>query len=354
MNPSVHVIILGGTGFSAGELLRLLTQHPDARVVSVCSSSARGRRVSDVHTHLRGFCDQPFDALPELESLCGAPHGVLISALPAGESGAALSALLRQHAATPGGAALRVIDLSGDFRLNDVALHQRFYPETPPLDELRRRFVYGLPELNREAIRAAHLVSNPGCLASTAVLALAPLMKLRPRGPVAIDARTGSSGAGRQLKESTHHPTRHADFRAYRPLTHQHEPEIRQALGDVDGERLATSFVAHSLDVARGIFVTAHAELPEPIETASLRAHYESFYAGRAFVRFRDESPTLQDVVGSNFCDLAVAARGRQVVVMAALDNLVKGAAGSAIQNLNLMCGLPETCGLWQPALRPL
>ncbi len=354
MSTEIRVAILGGTGYIAGELLRLLAQHRHVRVTSVCSGSARGRGLADVHSHLRGFYPQSFDAEPNLESLCDRPRGVLVSALPSGESAAAIAALLTAAEKSAGTTALRVIDLSGDFRLSDVETHQRCYPETPALTELRRRFVYGMPELTRDALRGARLVSNPGCLATAAILALAPLTSRGLKGLVAIDARTGSSGAGRQLKDSTHHPTRHADFRAYRPLAHQHEPEIRQALGDPLGERLATSFVAHSLPVARGIFVTAHALLSEPIESAALRAHYQAFFAKSPFVRLRDETPTLQDVVGSNFCDLALAARGRQVVVMAALDNLVKGAAGTAIQNLNLMFGLPETTGLWQPSLRPV
>jgi N-acetyl-gamma-glutamyl-phosphate reductase len=275
---------------------------------------------------------------------------VVFSALPHGASGRAIEELLRQDAR----GRLKIIDLSGDLRLASVAEHRRHYPESAELTELRSRFVYGLPEILGMDIQAARWVANPGCLATAAILAGAPLMTAEFRGSVVIDAMTGSSGAGRALKETTHHPTRHADFRAYKALAHQHEPEILQAWGDPHGERLQTAFVAHSLPTARGIFVTLHATLPEPAAPAALLQRYRSFYEGCPFVRVIDGSPALQDVVGSNFCDVSVTSRGPQVVAMAALDNLVKGMAGTAVHNLNLMCGLPQTTGLWSPALRPI
>ena len=209
-------------------------------------------------------------------------------------------------------------------------------------------------ELNREAIRAAGCVANPGCLATAAILAAAPLADAQFGGPLAIDAKTGSSGAGREPKDTTHHPTRHADFRAYKPLAHQHEPEILQALGDPLGQRIELSFVPQSMAVLRGVFATVHATLAEPTDTGALWQRYETFYAGSPFIRVVVGSPTLEDVVGSNFCDIGVAVRGRQVVVMSALDNLIKGMAGAAIEKMNLMCGLPETTGLWTPSLRPV
>ena len=161
--------------------------------------------------------------------------------------------------------------------------------------------------------------------------------------------RRGRPGPAANRKNTTHHPTRHADFRAYKPLAHQHEPEILQALGDPMGQRIELSFVPQSMAVSRGIFATVHATLPEPTDADTLARRYEQFYAGSPFVRVTVGSPALEDVVGSNFCDIGVAVRGRQVVVMSAIDNLVKGMAGTAIQNMNLMCGLAETTGLWTP-----
>lgn len=354
MSRPVHVAILGATGYGTGELLRLFTQHPAVEVVSITSTSRVGAEVADIHPHLRGFYDLRLTAAVDYSRLLAGEHAVVISALPHGTSAPTIAALLGELEQHPRGRAAHVIDLSGDFRLTDAALHARHYPESPLLSEVRPAFLYGQPELWPERIRSARYVANPGCLATAAILAVAPLAGTDFTGSLAIDAKTGSSGSGRQLKDTTHHPTRHADFRAYKPLTHQHEPEILQALGDPHGQRVQLSFVAQSLDVARGIFVTAHVTLPEPTDVASLRRQYEAFYADRPFVRVVDESPTLQNVVGSNFCDIALACRGRQVIAMAALDNLVKGMAGTAVQNLNLMCGLPETTGLWAPSLRPV
>lgn len=353
MRP-IHVAILGAGGYGAGELLRLLTQHPAVEVVSLVSRSQAGRPLRSVHPHLDGFFDLPMGDAVDWERLLEAQHAVVFSALPHGTSGVEADRVLAEserRGAEPG---LRVIDLSGDLRLSDIHVHQQHYPESPPLLERRREFVYGLPELFRDRIRTARGVANPGCLASASILAAAPLATREFRGSMALDVKTGSSGSGRQLKAATHHPTRHANLVAYKPLAHQHEPEILQALGDSDGKRIQTSFVAQSVDAARGVFVTLHLTLPEPTDTAAVRARYADFYEQCPFVRVVEGSPELQNVVGSNFCDIGVACRGRQVVVMAALDNLVKGMAGTAIQNMNLMCGLPETTGLWAPSLRPV
>lgn len=354
MPGEVHVAILGGTGYGAGEMLRLLTQHAGVRVAGVTTTSQVGERVDRVHPHLRGFYDLRLEAKVPWARLLDAPQAVLVSGLPSGASGAAIESALTVAAEYGAAERLRVIDLSGDLRLRDLRRHREHYPETPSLEALRGQAVYGLAELNREAIAGARVVANPGCLATAAILAAAPLIRLGASGVLAVDTKTGSSGSGRQLKETTHHPTRHADFRAYKALAHQHEPEIAQALSDEAGDRVQLSFVAQSMDAARGIFATVHATLPAETDAARLRAEYERYYADRPFVRVVSGSPALQDVVGSNFCDVGVAARGRQVIVMAALDNLVKGMAGAAIQNMNLMCGLPETAGLWSPSLRPV
>lgn len=354
MTAAVHVGILGGSGYGAGELLRLLTQHPRATVVSVTSASSSGEPVERVHPHLRGFYALRMTKSLDLERLLAVDRAVVFSALPHGSSGSAITDLLAELRRREADRRVRIVDLSGDFRLRDIRTHERYYPESPALPELRARFVYGLPERQRDDIRSATLVANPGCLASAAILAAAPLLADGFAGPVAVDAKTGSSGSGRALKETTHHPTRHADFRAYKPLAHQHEPEILQAWGDPPGDRIRISFVAQSMDAARGIYVTVHLTLPREGDTAALLRRYAEFYEECPFVRVGEESPALQNVVGSNFCDVSVACRGRQVVAMAALDNLVKGMAGTAIQNMNLMCGLAEETGLWVPGMRPV
>lgn len=356
MTPAIHVGILGATGYGAGELLRLFTQHPYVRVVSVVSSSAVGEPVGKVHPHLRGFYDLRLTEALDWDALLSGERAAVFSALPHGASSRAVAAAMTEIGRR-GAAASRavIIDLSGDLRLKDVKIHAAHYPEVAPVPELREQFEYGLPELLRERIRNTRWVSNPGCLASAAILAGLPLAAENAlEGAVVVDAKTGSSGSGRQLKDTTHHPTRHADFRAYKPLAHQHEPEILQLWGDPRGERIRLSFVPQSMDTTRGIFVTLHATLPREVPAVMLAERYRHFYRESPFVRIVDDSPTLQDVVGSNFCDIAVTVRGRQVIAMAALDNLVKGMSGAAIQNMNLMCGLPETTGLWFPSVRPV
>jgi len=354
MSSPVRVAILGGSGYGAGELLRLLVHHPHAEVVTVTTKSHAGSTIAELHPHLRGFYALTLADRIDLARLLDAEHAVVFSALPHGISGAALDALMTEAAGRRNTEALRIIDLSGDLRLKDRETHARHYPRTPWLGERRSAFAYGLPEVNRAEIQAARCVANPGCLAAAAILAVAPLVDDAFAGTLAIDAKTGSSGSGREPCDTTHHPTRHANFRAYKPLAHQHEPEIVQALGDPLGHRLHTSFVAQSMDTTRGIYVTVHAELPAAAETAEIRRRYEEFYASAPFVRVVPDPPELQNVIGSNFCDVSVAVRRRQIVAMAALDNLVKGMSGTAVQNMNLMCGLPETTGLWSPALRPL
>ena len=354
MTRAMRVAVMGGSGFGAGELLRLLAAHPDASVVSITTTSQVGAEVGDVHPHLRGFYDLRLSNCVDLGQLLDGEQAVVFSTLPHGASAVAIDRLLADVQHRHGVERLRVIDLSGDLRLKAPTVHRRVYPETPVLDEWRTAFVYGLPEIAREQIRAARCTANPGCFAAASILAAAPLIGEAYRGCVVFDAKTGSSGSGRRLTESTHHPTRHANFRAYKPLAHRHESEILQALGDPLGERLRTSFVAQSMDTARGIYVTAHLELAEAADTAAVRRRYRDFYADAPFVRVVEETPELQNVVGSNFCDVGVCCRGRQVIAMAALDNLIKGMAGTAIQNMNLMCGLPETAGLWVPSLRPV
>ncbi|MCA9244048.1 MAG: N-acetyl-gamma-glutamyl-phosphate reductase [Phycisphaerales bacterium] len=350
----IRAAILGATGYGAGELLRLLVAHPLVDVVGASSTSLRAAPIAVAHPHLAGFYDDlTIEDAIDWAKLRNAKEAVLFSALPHDASPAAIEQAL--VSAEKAGVRPRVIDLSGALRLRDATIHARHYPETPFADDLRGGFTYGMPEIDRAAVRSARHITNPGCLATASILAVAPLaFACRYSGEIAVDARTGSSGSGKGLKDATHHPTRHADFRAYKPMAHQHEPEILQALGDANGERIALSFVPHSLPVSRGIFVTAHATLPDEMTTTALREAYRRYYAESPFIRLRDDSPTLQDVVGSNFCDIAVFARARQVVAMSTIDNLVKGMAGAAIQNMNLMCGHDERLGLWTPALRPV
>ena len=347
----VGAIVLGATGFGAGELLRLCVGHPDIEIVQLVSSSQAGQPVDRVHPHLEGFYNLELSPKAQLELLGPFEHKFIISALPHAASAEAISALVGSSASAGSAADLRIVDLSGDFRIKDHKLHHEYYPDSAILPELRSEFVYGLPELNRDEIKQARLISNPGCLATATILALAPLTAGDLIRRASVTASTGSSGAGRSLKESVHHAVRHSNLFAYKALTHQHQPEILQALGS---KLESLAFVAQSAPFSRGISVVASAQLTSSIDATQLQQKYIKFYQTKPFVRLRASAPEVQNVVGSNFCDISVQVRANEVVVLAVLDNLVKGMAGQAIQNINLAAGINETTALWTPALRPI
>jgi N-acetyl-gamma-glutamyl-phosphate reductase common form len=247
-----------------------------------------------------------------------------------------------------------VIDLSGDFRLRDAASFALHYGREHSAMDAQSQFVYGLTETNREVIRTARRVANPGCFATATLLGLAPLVANNIlTGRVIVDAKTGSSGSGARPAPNTHHPQRSNSFYAYKPFTHQHVPEIEQEL-DVIGEwNNELVFMTHSLPVARGIFTSIYTETKEEIRAADARAMFAEFYRDSFFVRLVDGSPDINWVKNTNFCDIGFAARGRQMVVFTAIDNLVKGAAGQAVQNMNLMFGLDEKTGLMLTGSNP-
>jgi N-acetyl-gamma-glutamyl-phosphate reductase len=308
--------------------------------VLVTANEHAGKAVGEVHRNLYGLTDMRFEKAPEdFESL--SQLDCVFLALPHGQA-------LEVAPRLPMG--LKVVDLSGDFRLRDAAVFAEAYGREHTAVELQREFVYGLTELNREAIRKARLVSNPGCFATATLLGLAPLAASGAlKGRVVVDAKTGSSGSGAKPAANTHHPQRANSFYAYKPFTHQHVPEIEQTLGDVCGAWSSELvFMTHSLPVSRGIFASIYVELDEGREMSAeeLGGLYREFYGGSFFVRLVNGSPDINWVKLSNFCDIGFAARGRQVVIFSAIDNLVKGAAGQAVQNMNLMFGMDEKEGL--------
>jgi N-acetyl-gamma-glutamyl-phosphate/LysW-gamma-L-alpha-aminoadipyl-6-phosphate reductase len=349
MQKPFGVIIVGGTGYGAGELLRMLAPHPAIEVCGVVSRSHGGDPVASVHTHLAGIVGSHFDAAIDLSKLRDKRSRAVILAMPPGQASPTIQSLrslgLDDHT--------KVIDLSGDFRLRNETSHAEFYAEVPWEPELRQRFTYGLPELDRTAISATQFITNPGCLATGAILALAPLREMTDSGNVVIDAKTGTSGAGREPQASMHHPGRFSDFTAYKPLSHRHEPEIVQALGERFEQNFGIMFVPHLIPVSRGIFVSAYVSQRKNLSKETVEGAYREFYRDSPFIRFRSAPPRLVDVVGTNFCDIFIATRASQIVVMTALDNLGKGMAGQAIQNLNLALALPEETGLLVPALGP-
>ena len=239
--------------------------------------------------------------------------------------------------------AVKAIDLSGDFRLRDAAAFAQHYGREHTAMQSQAEFVYGLTETNREAIRNARFIANPGCFATATLLGLAPLAANGLiNGSVIVDAKTGSSGSGAKAAANTHHPQRINSFYAYKPFTHQHVPEIEQELGNIGDWTSELVFMTHSLPVSRGIFASMYVETKRELTENELQAIFGEFYRDSFFVRLVKGSPDINWVKTTNFCDLGFALRGRQLVVFSALDNLVKGAAGQAVQNMNLMFGLDE------------
>jgi N-acetyl-gamma-glutamyl-phosphate reductase len=340
----LKVGIFGGSGYGGAELLRILLFHPHVDVSVVTANEQAGKAVGAVHRNLLGLTNLSFTRAPEeLESL--ADLDFLFLALPHGQA---------MEIAPHLPAGVRAIDLSGDFRLSDLTEFEKHYGRGHSAPELQPEFVYGLTETNRAQIAAARFISNPGCFATATLLGLAPLVAASVlSGRVIVDAKTGSSGSGAKAAANTHHPQRMNSFYAYKPFTHQHVPEIEQSLRTVGDWTSELVFMTHSLPVARGIFASIYAETKEEMATDEVRGLFAEFYSEAFFVRLVEGSPDINWVKTTNFCDLGFATRGRQVVVFSALDNLVKGAAGQAVQNMNLMAGLDEKTGLILPGTNP-
>jgi N-acetyl-gamma-glutamyl-phosphate/LysW-gamma-L-alpha-aminoadipyl-6-phosphate reductase len=343
--------VIGGSGYGGAELVRRLLLHPDVELVRVASIDLVGEPLSAADPALEGRTELVFEALAPAEAardvdvvLLGLPHGVSATKVPE---------LVAR-------ADLKVVDMSGDFRLRDPAAYARYYGRVHPCPGLLPAFTYGLPELNREAIRGARLVAAPGCFATTIELALLPLARAGLlEGVVHVQGITGSSGSGAAPSAGTHHPVRAGNLRTYKPLEHQHVPEIEQTLVAAGARDLALRFVPVSAPLGRGILATAFVELPEALTQERLDALYRDAYAGEPFVRVpRRRLPEVAAVSGSNFAEVGVVAGParaghRTVTLLSATDNLVKGGAGQAIQDMNLMLGLDEMASLADPGPWP-
>jgi len=340
----IKIAIFGGSGYGGSELLSILLLHPNAEIRFVTANEHAGKAVDEVHRNLLGVTDLRFVEAPEdLASLVDLD--CVFFALPHGQA---------MEIAPKVPASVKVIDLSGDFRLHDAAVFAQHYGREQTAMDAQAEFVYGLTETNRDVIKTARRVANPGCFATATLLGLAPLVAnnlLSCR--VIVDAKTGSSGSGAKPAANTHHPQRSNSFYAYKPFTHQHAPEIEQELKSIGDWTNELVFMTHSLPVSRGIFASIYTEIKQEIRAADARAMFADFYCDSFFVRLVDGSPDINWVKTTNFCDIGFAARGRQLVVFTALDNLVKGAAGQAVQNMNLMFGLDEKTGLMLTGSNP-
>lgn len=343
-NKMIRIGVVGGTGYSGVELLRLLAGHPHCELVLITSRGEAGTPVASMFPNLRGRVDLAFSA-PSDAAL--KQCDIVFYATPNG--------VAMQQARMLFDAGVRLIDLAADFRLRDAATWERWYGSPHACPELLKEAVYGLPEMHRERIKTARILANPGCYPTAVQLGFLPLMR---NGQVDLahliaDAKSGVSGAGRKAEVHTLYSEASDNFKAYGVGGHRHHPEIVQGLQDLAGRAVSLTFVPHLTPMIRGIHATLYARLNDD---ADLQALYENAYAAEPFVDVLppDSHPDTRSVRGSNFCRIAVhRLEGDTAVILSVIDNLTKGAAGQAIQNMNLMCGLPETTGLEQIALIP-
>ncbi|HWL11170.1 MAG TPA: N-acetyl-gamma-glutamyl-phosphate reductase [Planctomicrobium sp.] len=333
----IRVAIQGGTGYTALELMRLLLRHPGVELTVVTSRSETGP-VSRIHPCLAGrvaldFTNPTPEEMAEQADVCFCclPHRASMDAIPS---------LLS--------AGLKVIDLSADYRLQDPTVYEKWYGHVHTDPTRLSSTVYGLPELYGSRIPGQQLIANPGCYTSTSILALAPLLTARliqPTG-ILIDAKSGVSGAGRSLKVDTLYAECNESLAAYAVGTHRHTPEIEQVLSDISGQSVDVIFTPHLTPMDRGIFATVYATPTRPVSREKLLDAMRKYYEGKPFVQVVDHLPKTKDVSGTNFCHLTAHVVKDRVIVLAVLDNLIKGASGVAVQNLNLMFDFDETTAL--------
>jgi N-acetyl-gamma-glutamyl-phosphate reductase len=345
----LKIAIVGSSGYTGGELFRILLHHPLAMVTAVTSEKSAGKPIADIFPHLAGLTDlicEPLDP----ESIAKRADFVFL-ALP---HVTAQEAAFRFHKLGK-----KIVDLSADYRLADAVLYEKWYEHCHQYPDLLRHAVYGLPELHREKIKQASLIANPGCYPTSAILGLAPLLKqgIVDSQSIVIDSKSGVSGAGRSPSLAHHYPEVNEGLMAYKIGSHRHTPEIEQELSALAGRPVIVSFTPHLIPMNRGILTTIYASFSRDTNALRLHALYEEFYKQEPFVRLLPPGrfPNVRNVRGSNFCDIGVYADPRtgRAVIVTAIDNLVKGAAGQAIQNMNLMVGFSETDGLKFAGLFP-
>ncbi len=337
----INVGIIGASGYTGGELLRLLINHPNVRLSSITSRTYKGKPVYHVFPGLRDVIDIEFEDIDPVAisercdvAFTAVPHGVTFKIAP----------IMRQKG-------VKLIDLGADYRLKDVEDYSKWYKlEHEDIDGLNSA-VYGLPEIFRDSIKDAQLVANPGCYPTSIILGAAPLLKARciDLNNIIIDSKSGVSGAGRALKLTSHFSEVYSSFKAYGVAGHRHLPEIEQALSKISGEKIKVTFTPHLVPMTRGILTTMYFSIKGNITQAEINSIYSSYYRDEYFVRVcTDNLPDTKGVCGSNFCDVAarIDERTGRLIVVSAIDNLVKGASGQAIQNMNIMFNYDEKMSL--------
>jgi N-acetyl-gamma-glutamyl-phosphate/LysW-gamma-L-alpha-aminoadipyl-6-phosphate reductase len=352
----VRVGVVGASGYAGGELLRILLKHGKVDLAFATSKRNAGEYLFRVHPNLRGmtemqFIDNDVSKMTDLADL-------VLTAMPHGQSIQMVSQLAS--------AGLKVVDLSADFRLKDPADYPLWYGFEHPDPELLSKFVYAVPELNKDAIAATSLAASPGCMAITSILALAPLFKQKEvtmdGDHIVVDAKIASSGSGGKPSLSTHYSERYGVVRPYKPAGHRHTGEIEQQLSWLGGKKVTVSMSAHAINMVRGILCTCHVFYEGDVQNSAVWKMYRGLYTGKPFIRMvKDKKgpfrlPDPKVVIGSNFCDVGfeIDERGHRIVAIGAIDNLVKGAAGNAVQVMNIMLGLDEKQGIYDAPLHPV
>nr|WP_207196283.1 N-acetyl-gamma-glutamyl-phosphate reductase [Peribacillus sp. TH14] len=344
----VNVSIVGATGYGGVELIRFLNNHPHLKIKSLHTSSRFGRSLYEENAHLMHMKDKLEEIDPEA---IAKKSDIVFLATPSGVSSQLISEFSDLN--------IKVIDLSGDLRLQTPGEYEHWYKKTAAPQHIIEKAVYGLAEWNAEEIRQSTIIANPGCYPTASLLGLAPLFTegWATATDVIIDAKSGVSGAGKSLSSDTHYSEMNENFKIYKVNQHQHIPEIEQQLGRWSSDLQPITFNTHLVPMTRGIMATMYIKVNRQTSTAELRDLYETVYEDHPFVRVQplDRFPSTKQVYGSNFCDIGVAydERTGKVTIVSVIDNLVKGAAGQAIQNANILMGLEETAGLWSSPLYP-
>lgn len=345
----IKVSILGATGYTGQELVRMLLGHSGVKIVGLGSQNYVNQPFASVYPHFRGAIDQVCQGINDPELIAKAD--MVFLALPHGLSASLASDILKQGK--------KVVDLGADFRLKSPEVYAQWYKTPAPRPEQLAQAVYGLPEVNREAVKNAALTANPGCYPTTAIIGLTPLLKekLIDPGLIIIDSKSGVSGAGRGLSLNSHFCEANEDFKAYGLPRHRHTPEIEQELSAVAGQDIKVSFTPHLIPLTRGMLSTIYTVPNKSFDPIRVQEIYQEYYATEPFVRVLSpgELPHTRWVQGTNYCDLGLSwdERTGRLTILSAIDNLVKGASGQAIQNMNIMCGLEETMGLPRIAMYP-
>jgi N-acetyl-gamma-glutamyl-phosphate reductase len=345
----VKVAICGGSGYTGAELLRILAQHPGVQVTAVTSERSAGKRVADIFPHLLKYSSLVYEPMDPARLLSKAD--IFFLALPHAESQEAVEFFFSKGK--------KVIDLSADFRLSDASVYEEWYKTPHHFPNTLKKAVYGLPELYRKAIRKTRLIANPGCYPTSAILALYPAIRdgLIDLDTIVVDSKSGTSGAGRKADVSISFCEVNEGFKAYGIGTHRHTPEIEQELSHIAGKPVMIDFTPHLVPMDRGIVTTAYAQLKKKLSTGNVLNYYNRRYAKEPFVTVLEEGlyPNAKHVRGSNYCliGIKVNERTNTLVMVSTIDNLVKGASGQAVQNMNIMLGLEETVALEGMAICP-